>query len=336
MPLHLRPRESPASAAVHFKCALWVAGPPLAVRRCHGPTAATLPDGKILVAGGVENKWRFGIAEESLSTEVLNLSTGSSFAAAVKAGVVATAAPALDDKASGMALELKMHAQLLDFLGMQLDVSDDRVVKDPDCSGREGASAWATGPMMTITRQNSCGVNLPDGRVMLIGGASPEVENGTCTTATTEVFNPKTNVWSTGHPLRRSRQNAVAAMLPDGQVMVMAGHSGHSFEDSSLKCTEVSFPGNIWNPGPELTTARSAAVVVTLTGGQVWVAGGLDGDGHALSSTEIYDPDSNVWASGPELTSPRHSAAATTLSDGRILLVGGADSLTVMVRMAKR
>ena len=56
--------------------------------------------------------------------------------------------------------------------------------------------------------------------------------------------------------------------------------------------------------------------------GRIWVAGGMDASGTAVSRVMIYDPGSGAWSDGPSLAEPVHHAAL--VSDGDTLyLIGG-------------
>ena len=68
--------------------------------------------------------------------------------------------------------------------------------------------------------------------------------------------------------------------------------------------------------------------VVLLADGRVLVAGGSTGDdptGHALRSTELYDPASDRWVPGADLLEARYGGHALALSDGSVLILGGAN-----------
>ena len=74
---------------------------------------------------------------------------------------------------------------------------------------------------------------------------------------------------------------------------------------------------------------RAAAAPAALTEvaaaahlGQIWVAGGLDGQGRASARVLVYDPIADTWSEGPSSPEPVHHA--TLVSDGdALLLIGG-------------
>jgi len=71
-----------------------------------------------------------------------------------------------------------------------------------------------------------------------------------------------------------------------------------------------------------MLTARENAGAVLLGDGRVFVAGG-DDDGAALSSAELYDPDTGTWSAAAPLTHPRESPGIALLNDGKVLVAGG-------------
>jgi hypothetical protein len=77
-----------------------------------------------------------------------------------------------------------------------------------------------------------------------------------------------------------------------------------------------------------MTTGRYLQTATLLNTGKVLVAGGLNGFGTALSSTELYDPSNGTFALTGSMTSPRFRHTATLLNDGRVLIVGGESSGT--------
>lgn len=75
-----------------------------------------------------------------------------------------------------------------------------------------------------------------------------------------------------------------------------------------------------------------------LNSGKVLVVGGVEAttsekgiegaDGPALSSSELYDPETGRWTRTGSLTTGRISHTATLLADGRVLVLGGGDGST--------
>lgn len=87
-------------------------------------------------------------------------------------------------------------------------------------------------------------------------------------------------------------------------------------------------PGRPASPG-EAGWVRAAAAPIALTEvaaaahrGRIWVAGGMDIDGHGVEVVFVYDPAADTWSEGPWLPEAVHHAAL--VSDGDALfLIGG-------------
>ena len=58
----------------------------------------------------------------------------------------------------------------------------------------------------------------------------------------------------------------------------------------------------------------------------VLVAGGVDSDGSASASAELYDPASGTWTATGSLNTARYYHTATLLPNGMVLVAGGMDS----------
>ena len=130
-----------------------------------------------------------------------------------------------------------------------------------------------------------------------------------------------------------------ATALLDGTVLVTGGHqtgSGLTPDvPNPLTTAELIDPetGRVEVAGA-LQQARAYHTAVLIKSGsagltgRVLLAGGIGSDGDALSSTEIYDPDTGKFTAGPFLPQPRAfltslQVSGTVFLDGKIVLGGG-------------
>jgi hypothetical protein len=91
----------------------------------------------------------------------------------------------------------------------------------------------------------------------------------------------------------------------------------------------VNYPALLdpaWNSAGSLATARTGAQAIVLKTGRVLVAGGRGSDGVALSSAELYNPNSRSWASTASLGTARAEFALALRPTGQALAVGGRDA----------
>jgi hypothetical protein len=185
------------------------------------------------------------------------------------------------------------------------------------------------GPAMNQARESQAAVRLTDGRVLIIGGTVPFV--GKCpmaciepSTASVEVYDPKTGKFRRNGSLAEVRSNANAVLLRDGTVLVMGGSYGapetmEIYDPASGKSALVKLPAN-------LESLPAEAAISLLADGRVLIAGGTYDLWTSTSNvTLIFDPTNRKFSDGPLMAKPRQEATATLLEDGRVLIVGGED-----------
>lgn len=79
--------------------------------------------------------------------------------------------------------------------------------------------------------------------------------------------------------------------------------------------------------GPNLLTARSHPLCISMADGRVLIIGGLDASGNVLATCEIYDPVSNTIIASATMDSPRARHKGVLLDDERIFVSGGTSVL---------
>jgi hypothetical protein len=80
-------------------------------------------------------------------------------------------------------------------------------------------------------------------------------------------------------------------------------------------------PAAGWEPRSEAPFAR-LEMAVTAHDGVIWLAGGLDPLGTALTDVAIYDPATDAWSEGPDLPVPLHHTALVSTGD-ELMVIGG-------------
>src|SRR5579875_1043738 len=89
-----------------------------------------------------------------------------------------------------------------------------------------------------------------------------------------------------------ARTGASAALLPDGEVLIVGGTAAKYGEEREfLASAELFNPAtDTFKPlGAKLNTARAFAATAVLPGGEVLIAGGVGSEG-ALKTSERYVP----------------------------------------------
>jgi hypothetical protein len=168
------------------------------------------------------------------------------------------------------------------------------------------------------------------GPTILVGGletadGSDRPQNAV---ASVSLWNAKLDAWSVGPSLLTPRVAHAAALLLSDEVLIVGGastaHRGRAFGPLLSNVELVS--DKTTSTRASMTAARAYHTATTLADGRVLVIGGVDENGQALASTELYDPRADRWTAGPSLLAARREHTATLLPDGSVLVVGGFDS----------
>ncbi len=125
-------------------------------------------------------------------------------------------------------------------------------------------------------------------------------------------------------PLSVARADAVAALLPNGEVLVAGGNYLDSQGvDQNLASVEIYDPvANSWSSAASMSVPRSGAVSVMLANGKLLVMSGADINGDGTG--EFYDPAANTWSPAGSLNVARRGFTMTLLPNGKVLATGGA------------
>jgi N-acetylneuraminic acid mutarotase len=201
---------------------------------------------------------------------------------------------------------------------------------------------------LQTARYSAVAAPLPNGRVLIAGG-----KRGRSFLASAELFNPASDAFtalpaSGATELQTARDGAVAAVLPNGQVLIAGGYNVSGFLASAELFNPVgdTFTALPASGNSELQTARNGAVAAVLPNGQVLIAGGysynvFDPDyTSVLRSAELFNPASDTFkalaASGStELQTARESAVAAVLPNGQVLIAGGDSARNSALRSAE-
>jgi hypothetical protein len=270
-------------------------------------TATLLPDGRVLIAGGmVEN----GVFINS--AELFDPAKGTFIAAAnMQSRRVEHSATLLPN---GKVLIAGGLAGRASEGGPGVTATTE--IFNP-ATGR-----FAPGPSMKTPRTGHAAVLLPNGKVLVAGGANSD-EQGL---ASAEIYDPGTNQWTATGSMVTPRVARTAVVLKDGRVLVTGGGEGKNL-------AEVYDPvSGIWHATGNMTAPRVKHAATLLPDGRVLITGGSPDSGwHPVRSAEVFDPRTNQFTaiSQMELARFKIPAANAILKDGRILVAGGAAEVEV-------
>ena len=261
----------------------------------YGHTATLLPDGKVLVVGGLQVDG--SPAHASFPTNLCELYDPAtnlwSFAAS------------LTWERSGHVAVLLPDGKVLTAGGANDSGTTPFVeIYDP------GADTWITVTSMTTARTLHGGVLLPSGKVLVVGGE----DTSGIPLATAEVYDPGADTWSAVASMPDARDQLPTVLLPSGKVLVIGGDGS----SGTLASTLLYDPGaDAWSSAGSMATARAGdAPAVLLPSGKVLIGGGL-------AACELYDPAANAWSPTGSMTVDRDNHTFTRMPNGTVLAVGG-------------
>jgi N-acetylneuraminic acid mutarotase len=179
------------------------------------------------------------------------------------------------------------------------------------------AGTWTATGSMLQARQFHSATLLPDGRVLVVGGVgilpdpAPRDE-----LKSAEIYDPSTGDWSATGSMTRGRFGHAATLLRDGTVLV----EGEEFGTASAELYDTTT--GTWRRTGSMIEARGEQTATLLPDGTVLVTGGQDRDQKPLVTAEIYDPTKASWTATGSMQSGLVAHTATLLGDGKILVVG--------------
>jgi hypothetical protein len=247
-------------------------------------TATLLPDGRVLVTGGLDIE-----LNALFSVEVYDAAFGtwsaSSAMSEARRDHTATLLP--DGRvlvAGGHGIDAEIHASTEVF-----DPSDE---------------TWTSAGDMSVARLRHTATLLPDGRVLVAGGPSN----------TAEIYDPSPGTWTVTDGMAHWREFHTATLLDDGSLLVAGGVDNAVLV---LAATEIYDPTGAWYAADRMAQARRAHTSTLLSDGTVLVIGGLDGLSGALDSAEMYDPSDGRWSAVTSMDTARALHTATRQGERR-------------------
>jgi hypothetical protein len=284
-----------------------------------GTTATLLPNGRVLVTGGVDDR-----GTTLSSAELYDPKTGEFSVTGSMAGA----------RAGHTATRLKDGRVLV--AGGVADSSETPARTSAEVYDPTTGRFTSAGTMVTM-RELHTATLLADGRVLIAGGVTSQVrplESDPATYGTVagdssgsswipadtaELYDPASGTFSPTGSLRiLSSERFVghtATLLADGRVLLMGS---------------MSLPAELYDPqsgafsesGPS-TNTWTQATVTPLPSGLVLIAGGFDVHEGGVAGAELYDPKTDTYSPTVPMATPRYGAAAALLPDGRVLILGG-------------
>jgi hypothetical protein len=260
-------------------------------------SSALLPDGDVLVTGGISN------VPMALSSAEL-----------------------YDPATQSWSLTTPMNAtgyQLTDTVLTNGDV----LVTGFGASARFGetnpevydptTATWTDTGALPNVDEDPTATLLGDGDVLAAGGPSTAAA----------LYDAATNVWSATGSMVKTQLGPTATLLGNGEALVAGGENANF---QPVTTSEVYDPATAtWSlSSGQMNVPRDDQAAVELPNGNALVAGGCteECDGGQITATaQEFDPQSGFWFSVGSMTQARADATATVLADGDVLVAGGSD-----------
>jgi hypothetical protein len=261
-------------------------------------TATLLPNGKVLVAGGLSHS----------HSELFDPITG-----------IWTTTGDMNVPRYYHTATLLMNGKVLVTAGYNLangNLSSAEIF-DPSVGN------WTPTPTLGTNRFLHTATLLSNGKVLVVGGLA---WNGSDYEylANSELFNPTNGTWIAAGALGVRRYQHTATLLSNGKVLVAGGYG----VAGKLRSSELYDPlAETWTATGLMTpaTGRAFHTAVALVDGRVLAIGG-----DSTSSAEIYDPVTELWTATGSLNNARHDNSAVLLGSGRVLVGGGLNGNTTL------
>ena len=183
-------------------------------------------------------------------------------------------------------------------------------------SGR--GALWFNARPLATGRGYHTATRLGNGKVLVAGGDDPAGGGY----ASTELFDPALNQWTSGDHLAAGRYYHTATRLGNGKVLVAEGRDGTDY----LTAAELyDRQANSWSAAGNLLPGRMSHTATLLGNGQMLVAGGLNINEPLTTPTsaKLYNPATNSGSAAADLPSGRRDHTATLLGNGQVLVAGG-------------
>src|SRR4030095_17272140 len=142
------------------------------------------------------------------------------------------------------------------------------------------------------TPREEISVSVLDGKFFVIAVYAANGQS----TATVEVYDPRSNAWQKVAPLPIATNHNAAATV-NGRLYAFGGTSPRTFVYAADRAT--------WTEVASMRYTHGGTPAVAVIGGKIYVAGGT-GAGMGGNELEVYDPGADKWQGLCPVGAPRH------------------------------
>jgi hypothetical protein len=183
------------------------------------------------------------------------------------------------------------------------------------------AGTWAATGSLGTARYAAAATLLPDGKVLIAGG---NVGSGVVT-ASAELYDPSAGTFSATDSMTNARDYPQAILMRNGKAMVAGGEDGTGMSTHMNVFVELydytAAVGSKWTSAADMNQQRVYHKLALLPNGNVLAVAG-QGSGAIMGVVEYYDPNANTWTTTTAIA-PRQDHTVTSLPNGKVLTVGG-------------
>jgi len=307
-----------------------------------GHTATLLPDGKVLITGGMRRNQDFyrsaelydPAKREFLPTGSMSMPRVGHAAVLLHSGKVlivggwigrgGTDSAELYDPATGKFTTLSKMTSVRGRPTTALLANGDVLItggSDHDGPGaltsaeifRADLSRFEAVGAMHAARAGHTATLLSDGRVLIVGGRGDKL------TGSAELYDPKTKQFTVTGSLLTARYKHSAGLLPDGRVLIAGGSDERDWHGQLSSAEIYDVRTQRFSLASSLNDSRFKlpAEVARLASGKLLIAGGS-------TQVEVYDPATGKFlVAAGQIDDACHYMTETKLKDGSVLLTGG-------------
>ncbi len=266
-----------------------------------GSAAIVLPNGKILVAGGIDT---------------MSAPVSDSFLYDPQTNTWATILDSMFTARTGATLTMLPNGKAL-IVGGSADSNALCELYD------YVTNTWSDTGKLAGTRNGHSATLLNDGTVIVVGGEATGLGSNSA-----EIYDPSTGAWTPTLMPAGNISGHAATLLRDGRLLVCGGIDDTS---TTVATTRIYSPLNgIWSLAGNMATSRGAHSIINTsrgTSGSVYVFGGRSNSGATTAAVEEFNPSTLQWTTKTSMLQAREGFDAILISGGRVFLGGGYDTL---------
>lgn len=171
---------------------------------------------------------------------------------------------------------------------------------------------------------------LSDGRVLIVGV-------GAAGYATTQIYDPIANTYTTPGPRTLSYYPELVLTLANGKVLITgSGYGGYWYPASELfdpTTNQFTPTGSMLATGCGFGCTPVTYLGVPLPNGKAMIS--ADFAGSNPERVEFYDPATGSFSYGGTLTTYRNEALSSIITNGKVLIAGGLNASNVPLKSAE-